>query len=79
MQLLSLRVENFGLFRGTHFFDLAPSAAPVSGQSPNLTIFVGHNGAGKSTLFQAIGVALHGVQALGGKVSAVQYNRVVAQ
>jgi len=74
MQLLSLRVENFGLFRGTHFFDLAPSAAPINGRSPNLTVFVGHNGAGKSTLFQAIGVALHGVQALGGKVSAVQYN-----
>ena len=74
MQLLSLRVENFGLFRGTHYFDLAPSAKPTNEQSPNLTVFVGHNGAGKSTLFQAIGVALHGVQALSGKVSAVQYN-----
>lgn len=72
MQLLSLRVENFGLFRGAHYFDLA---SPSSGEGvPNLTVFVGHNGAGKSTLFQAIRVALHGVQALGGKVSAGQYN-----
>lgn len=75
MQLLSLRVENFGLFRGTHYFDLAaPATSGANGRIPNLTVFVGHNGAGKSTLFQAIGVALHGVQALGGKVNAVQYN-----
>lgn len=72
MQLLSLRVENFGLYRGTHFFDLA---SPVGGeQAPNLTVFVGHNGAGKSTLFQAIGVALHGAQSLGGKITPIQYN-----
>ena len=71
MQLLSLRVENFGIFRGTHFFDLvAPS---VGDHAPNLTIFVGHNGAGKSTLFQAIAVALHGIQALGDKVTTLHY------
>lgn len=75
MQLLSLRVENFGLFRGAHFFDLAaPAVSGTEGRQPNLTVFVGHNGAGKSTLFQAIAVALHGVQALGDKVSTTQYN-----
>jgi len=75
MQLLSLRVENFGLFRGAHSFDLAaPNAVGTDGHPPNLTVFVGHNGAGKSTLFQVIAVALHGVQALGDKISAPQYN-----
>ena len=73
MQLLSLRVENFGLFRGAHFFDLAAPCGRAE-RPPNLTVFVGHNGAGKSTLFQAIAVALHGTQALGDKVSAAQYN-----
>ena len=72
MQLLSLRIENFGLFRGAHYFDLA---SPSSGEgTPNLTVFVGHNGAGKSTLFQAIRVALHGVLAVGDKITAPQYN-----
>ena len=75
MQLLSLRIENFGLFRGAHFFDLAaPVTAGTDGRPPNLTVFVGHNGAGKSTLFQAISIALHGVQALGERVTAPQYN-----
>lgn len=75
MQLLSLRVENFGLFRGAHYFDLAaPAALSAGGHLPNLTVFVGHNGAGKSTLFQAIAIALHGAQALRDKVSTVQYN-----
>ncbi len=68
MHLLSLHVENFGLFRGPHPFDLAPTDA-----ARKMTLFVGHNGAGKSTLFRALAVALHGRLALGDRVTQDQY------
>lgn len=72
MQLLSLRVENFGLYSGTHSFDLTPRVR--GGEHRPLTVFVGHNGAGKSTLFTALFVALHGSLALGERVGQAQYN-----
>ncbi len=58
MLFLNLMVDNFGVFKGKHSFDLAPRS--LNGQNHNLTIFSGHNGAGKTTLFQAMMVALHG-------------------
>jgi DNA sulfur modification protein DndD len=66
MQLLSLHIENFGLYAGKHSFDLAPRVR--GGEHRPLTVFVGHNGAGKSTLFTALFVALHGPLALGERV-----------
>lgn len=72
MQLLSLRLENFGLFRGVHSFDLIRRSR--SQEQRNLTLFVGHNGAGKSTLFRALSLALHGSLALGDKITQAQYN-----
>lgn len=72
MQLLSLHIENFGLYAGTHSFDLAPRVR--GGEHRPLTVFVGHNGAGKSTLFTALFVALHGPLALGERIGQAQYN-----
>ena len=72
MQLLSLRVNNFGLYAGEHDFVLAPRVR--GGEHRPLTVFVGHNGAGKSTLFTALSVALHGPLALGERVGQAQYN-----
>ena len=72
MQLLTLTVENIGLFHGTHAFDLSSTGGGES--SKNLVLFVGHNGAGKSTLFQSFSLALYGLLALGDRVSQQQYS-----
>jgi len=72
MLLLNLTVENFGVFRGTHSFDLTPWSE--DGQSRHLTVFSGHNGAGKTTLFQAMMIALYGSLTLSDKLNAHQYN-----
>ncbi len=58
MLLLKLTIENFGVFRGRHTFELAPRIE--NDQKRHLTIFSGHNGSGKTTLFQAMRLALHG-------------------
>ena len=49
MQILTLTVENIGLFHGLHHFDL--STRKNEQNTKNLVLFIGHNGAGKSTLF----------------------------
>jgi len=56
MLFLKLTVDNLGVFRGKHTFELAPDVE----NNHNLTIFRGHNGAGKSTLLQAMILALYG-------------------
>ncbi len=66
MLLLNLTVVNFGVFHGSHSFDLAPRTR--ENHRYNLTIFSGHNGAGKTTLFQSMALALHGVLVFGDKV-----------
>lgn len=75
MRLLNLTVDNFGVFRGKHSFDLAPHLD--RDQMYHLTIFSGHNGAGKTTLFQAMGLALFGSAYLGELVNSHQYNNFV--
>ncbi|MCZ7570923.1 MAG: DNA sulfur modification protein DndD [Ardenticatenaceae bacterium] len=72
MRLLHLTVENFGVFRGIHQFDLSPSR--TNGRAQNVVLVQGHNGAGKSTLFQAMALALHGSFVLGDRVSAQHYS-----
>lgn len=74
MQLLTLTVDNLGVFRGTHRLDLQPVVDP-DGRPRKLTVIRGENGAGKSTLFRALGLALHGSLYLGNRVSRQAYNR----
>lgn len=74
MQLLSLTVDNLGVFRGRHRLDFHPLQSADEGSARNLTVVSGENGAGKSTLFKALGLALHGSLALGSKVSRQAYN-----
>src|ERR1043165_8190408 len=78
MRLLSLTVNDIGLFRGRHDFDLAPSRAE-DGSPHNLIVIKGANGVGKSTLFQSIALALHGRLALGDRVSEKDYNDYLRQ
>jgi DNA sulfur modification protein DndD len=78
MRLLSLTLNDIGLFRGRHYFDLAPSRA-ADGSAYNLVVIKGANGVGKSTLFQSIALALHGRLALGDRVSEKDYNDYLRQ
>jgi DNA sulfur modification protein DndD len=73
MRLLNLTVNDFGLFRGSHDFDLSTARGP-DGTRRNLIVFKGPNGVGKSTLFQSLLLALHGSLALGDRVSRQEYN-----
>jgi DNA sulfur modification protein DndD len=72
MLFLKLTVDNFGVFRGKHSFDLAPYFD--GDDAHHLTIFSGHNGAGKTTLFQAMMLALHGSASLGDHLSIQEYH-----
>src|SRR5437660_5724183 len=72
MRFLGLSIENFGVFRGKHSFELAPRFQ--NGQMQHLTIFSGHNGAGKTTIFQGMMLALHGSASFGYGLSPQKYN-----
>lgn len=58
MLFLTLTVDNIGVFRGKHTFELTPRLHEKNRH--HLTIFHGHNGAGKTTIFQAMILALYG-------------------
>lgn len=72
MHLTKLSVENWGVFRGKHDFNLTPSSEADG--TRRLVTFIGHNGAGKTTLFQSIQIALYGSLALGDRVSQQAYS-----
>lgn len=71
MHLLHLFIENFGVFKGKHHFNLAPELE--YNRKRHLTIVSGHNGAGKSTIFQSIMLALYGSKYAGNPVSSKEY------
>jgi DNA sulfur modification protein DndD len=73
MRLLTLTIQNLGVFRGRHDFDFTPTR-DANRQPRPLTVIGGQNGVGKSTLFQAIPLALHGSLVLGDRVSRQTYN-----
>jgi DNA sulfur modification protein DndD len=58
MIITKLVVQNIGLFKGTHVFDLNPSQD--DGADKPIILIGGKNGAGKTTLFQAIRLCLYG-------------------
>lgn len=73
MRFLQLTVENLGVFRGSHTFDLTPVRTGDGNHRP-LTVVSGPNGVGKSTLFQAMRLALYGRLALGDRVGRQAYS-----
>jgi len=70
MILTELSVENFGVFRGKHAFDLRTTG----GQKP-IIIFGGKNGAGKTTLFEGIKLCLYGPNFRGARLSRSEYEQ----
>ena len=56
MILQSIEIENFGVFRGKHTFNLAPDFR----NNQPIILFGGLNGSGKTTLFEGIKLCLYG-------------------
>ncbi|MCK4814573.1 AAA family ATPase, partial [bacterium] len=56
MILQNIDLENFGVFRGKHAFNLTPD---LQGKRP-IILFGGLNGSGKTTLFEGIKLCLYG-------------------
>lgn len=69
MILQSLRVHNFGLYAGSHQFDLTTDVAA----GKPVVLVVGHNGSGKTTFLEAVRLALYGKRSLGPRVGQVEY------
>lgn len=67
MQLNSISLINFGVFRGRQIIDLRPKP-----EQP-VILFGGKNGAGKTTLLEALHLCLYGPLAVGSKISKEQY------
>jgi DNA sulfur modification protein DndD len=56
MIIQSLEIENYGVFRGKHNFNLVPNLK----ENKPIILFGGLNGAGKTTLFEGIKLCLYG-------------------
>lgn len=69
MILQSLHICNFGLYGGSHWFDLTPN--PVSKRP--IILVVGHNGSGKTTFLEAVRLVLYGKRALGPRIGQAEY------
>lgn len=71
MRIHTLRLNNFGLFRGVTEFDLLPKIK-YNKERPVILIG-GKNGAGKTTILEAVRLCLYGPLLLGSRVSAREY------
>lgn len=72
-----LTIENFGVYAGTHEFDLRPRR--VNDHFLPVILFGGKNGAGKTTILEAIRLCLYGQLALGSRVRRVDYETYIMQ
>jgi DNA sulfur modification protein DndD len=70
MIIQSLEIENFGVFRGKHRFNLVPNLM----ENKPIILFGGLNGAGKTTLFEGIKLCLYGQPILKEYNSKKEYN-----
>lgn len=75
MLLTKIEVENYGVFRDKHTFDLKTQHSS-SMQKP-IILFGGKNGSGKTTLFEAIRLCLYGNSFQGRKMAKSTYQRYI--
>ena len=77
MIFTKIEIENFGIFRGKHIFNLRPGK---SSSSPKpIILFGGKNGSGKTTLFEAIRLCLYGPSFKGRKMYNSLYHKHLRQ
>jgi len=74
MIFTKIKLENYGLFRGEHAFDLSPE----SNERP-IILFGGKNGAGKTTLFEAVRVCLYGNAFQGNPLPNTRYEKFLKE
>jgi DNA sulfur modification protein DndD len=72
MQIESLILNDFGLFRGEHYINLSPLKKQDTLRP--IILFGGLNGSGKTTILTAIRLAIYGKQSLGYGVSQKAYD-----
>ena len=70
MKLITVKLKDYGLYRGEVEFDLAPRN---NGTPKPVVLFGGKNGAGKTTLLEAVKLGLYGKASLG-RVSQPEYH-----
>jgi len=75
MILQSIEVENFGVFRGKHVFNLTPDFS----ENRPIILFGGLNGSGKTTLFDGIKICLYGRPTLKEFRTKKQYNSYISK
>lgn len=72
MKFKKLTIENFGVYRGRHVFNL--QTYPKNGsKKQNVIVVKGPNGSGKTTFYRTISLTLFGRIALGTKISVADY------
>ncbi len=71
----TISIQNFGLFCGSHEFDLEPRTK-YRKTSP-IILFGGKNGAGKTTFLEAIQLCLYGKNALNSRMSNQDYSKYI--
>jgi DNA sulfur modification protein DndD len=77
MILTRLSIANFGVYSGSHEFDLRPRQ--VDGELLPVILIGGKNGAGKTTILEAIRLCLYGRSALGSRVRKTDYETYIKQ
>lgn len=71
MIIRSVTLTDFGVYGGSHEFELAPTTDGAFDRP--VVLFRGNNGVGKTTFVEGVRIALHGSLAIGNRVSRKAY------
>ncbi|SOE35322.1 DNA sulfur modification protein DndD [Delftia acidovorans] len=77
MLIERLYLTDFGTYRGSHSFDLAPRTK--YGSKRNIVLFGGLNGAGKTTILKGVRIALYGRQGFDIPLTEKEYSAALKQ